>query len=135
MGELDKMNLDAIFNKLGGRKLLFGFLILASGVAIELKTDRGMSMAFAGLLATVYTTFAAANAAITRKQMDSAANAALPNQTVEGLKVQVAQCLATHTKTAEDLTKLSEEQQKLGNVISELQKKVIGIVQGFLGKS
>lgn len=126
------IDIDKVFNKLGGRKFVFAMVIGAAGTAIELKTDRGMSMAFAGLLATVYTTFAAANAAITRKYMDQEQK--VPNETTEQLKIQVQECIAQHQKSAEELKQLGEQQAKLGEVIASVQTRVVAIVEGLLGK-
>lgn len=54
-----------IIEKLGGRKFLLTIICVAVGTAVELRTDRGVSASFAGLLAALVTAFGAANAYLT----------------------------------------------------------------------
>jgi hypothetical protein len=52
------MNIDS----LGGRKFVLTVLCVAVGTAVEITTTRGVSPAFAGLLAALVAAFGAANA-------------------------------------------------------------------------
>lgn len=55
--------IDKVYTALGGRKFI-GMILLGGGaIAVDLTTDRGLTMALAGFLGTLYTIFAATNVA------------------------------------------------------------------------
>lgn len=54
-------------SRFGGRKFLLALLAIGVGTAIELLTDRGLSVPMAGLLGTIVAAFQAANYAVTRE--------------------------------------------------------------------
>ena len=61
------MNLDAI----GGRKFVLTLICVGVGTAVELYTNRGVTPAFAGLLATLVAAFGAANAFNTKQYLEA----------------------------------------------------------------
>lgn len=58
-----------ILQRLGGRKFLFALVLVGVGAIIELKTDRGLTATYAGLLGTLYATFSAANYGVSKAHM------------------------------------------------------------------
>lgn len=60
--------------RLGGRKFLMAIVIMVVGALIELKTERGLSPTYAGLLGTLFATFSAANFGVSREHLKSRAN-------------------------------------------------------------
>jgi hypothetical protein len=60
-----------LMQRLGGRKFILALIVIAAAMAIELKTERGLSTVMAGFLGTLVATFSAANYAVTRKHMEA----------------------------------------------------------------
>jgi hypothetical protein len=58
-----------MIEKFGGRKFFLALVAVLVGTVVEVTTTRGVSGAFAGLLAGIVAAFGAANAAITNKAM------------------------------------------------------------------
>ena len=52
-----------MLTRLGGRKFLMALITIGVGTAIEMYTTRGITPAFAGLLATIVATFSITNTA------------------------------------------------------------------------
>ncbi len=59
--------MDKIWEAIGGRKFIMSLVLIAVGTLVELKTDRGVSASFAGLLVGILGAFSAANALTTIK--------------------------------------------------------------------
>lgn len=72
---------ENIFDYLGGRKFILSLILIIVGAVIELKTDRGVSTAFAGLLVGILTAFSASNAFTTTK-MGAGADDSIPQSNV-----------------------------------------------------
>lgn len=61
----------SLLQKLGGRKFLLALVVIGVGTAIEIYTERGMSVAFATLLGSIVAAFSASNFAVTREHFRS----------------------------------------------------------------
>lgn len=69
--------IDQIWNALGGRKFIMSLILIGVGTVIELKTDRGVSTSFAGLLVGILSAFSVANT-ITTVKTGAGSSQALP---------------------------------------------------------
>lgn len=122
-----------LLSKVGGRKFIIAGLITLAAAAAEIFGPKGLSTELAALLGTIYATFSASNALITKKQMETSAaaepQAALPP--VDPMPELIQRLGPPLDLIGKELISLKEGQAEQAKVLEVLQGSVSNIQKGI----
>lgn len=120
--------MDRVFEALGGRKFIGLLLLSLAGGLVEVYGKAGLSATMAGFLAGLYATYAATNAVLTHKEIDSAVAeptavvTQVPNEETQKLTEQIALTLGQINGA---LNSLNAGQSRSEQALNSLQQAVV----------
>lgn len=120
--------MEKIFEAIGGRKFIMSLVLIAVGTLVELKTDRGVSASFAGLLVGILGTFSAANAFVTKtmgSETESSEEAA-PDLTAHIAPIQ-SDINKISTEAKENAALMSQTLANIGTSVAN-QNKILAVL-------
>jgi hypothetical protein len=140
-----------MFDKMGGRKFIMGLIVMIIGLAIELKSDKGLSTEMAALMTMIYATFSASNAIVTNKELSvktsnqevleekwppqqpvaeepSPQPAPAPVQDVEEVKAQLMQLGPLLGQLGSELAQLKQNQSTQAQNLNSMQKGLAALL-------
>lgn len=117
-----------LMRKLGGRKFVITLMLAGLAAIIESHKEAGISMAFAGLIGTIITTFCAANAFISKEHFKK-------DQSGTDLADTQGEVLASMDASQQSLSEVRSEvnqvkdtMAQIVNTMDVLQKRVLAVI-------
>lgn len=121
----------SFLQRLGGRKFLLALIVIGVGSAIEIYTKRGMSTAFATLLASIVAAFSASNYAVTREHFkcSAAGSEGSVNKDVREIKalVQTATSPEAQKETIDTVQQIRYNIEEVKNLTEQMGQTMISV--------
>ncbi len=119
-----------LLSKVGGRKFFIACLIALAAAAAEIFAPNGLSTELAALLGTIYATFSASNALITRKQLETSPAPEAP-AAIDPMPELVQRLGPPLDLIGKELIGIKERQDEHAKALEVLQGSVSNIQKGI----